>query len=453
MTEERHADISQYLRRTGKLIAGVAAVGAVLSGLAGYFNVYKTLNVRPPSGSPSAAPHLSIVVLPFSNTSGDPGQDYVADGITDDITVELSRIKGSFVIGRGTAFSYKGKTLDLKEVARDLNVRYVLQGSAARGDNRFHVTAQLIDGLSGANIWADTVDTDRTRLEEVRQDIVAHLAIALNFQLTSAEAKKADGKSNPDAVDLTMKGWFLFYQHPDQNAELAAQLFTRALKTQADFEPALAGRARMRFRLGADNTGPDREKHFREGTEDALRAIELDRSDPVAYFALAGIKTWQHRLDEAITANARAREVDPNFPDTVGQHAWHLALTGHAEDTLIEEDKAIALSPHDPAFENFLAAKCYAYLLLGRFREGRTDCVDAVEFHSPWIFSTLLELAEYQALGENENVAGSLSRARQHYGNLSMSLAREILWSDNPVTQRQTEENIYFNLRKAGVPE
>src|ERR1700677_1989847 len=183
---------------------------------------------------PTEAAHLSMVVLPFANLSGDPAQDYFADGITENLTAELSRIKASFVIARNTAFTYKGKNIDAKEIGKELDVRYVLEGSVQREGNRVRVNAQLIDTESGAHLWADRFEEDLADLFKLQDQIVARLANALGFELVKAEAEKGACSKSPDAIDLTMRGWSLLYQagvRPDKDTINAARAsFEQALK-------------------------------------------------------------------------------------------------------------------------------------------------------------------------------------------------------------------------------
>jgi TolB-like protein len=186
------------------------------------------------SQAPGEAKHLSIVVLPFTNLSGDPAQDYFGDGITENLTTDLSRA-GMFVIARATAFTYKGKSIDAKEIGKELGVRYVLEGSVQRDQNRVRVNAQLIDAESGAHLWADRLDEDVADLFKLQDQVVEHLGRHLDLALTKAEAEKGGRSKNPDAVDLTMRGNELLWQCPkefrDCNKE-ARDLFERALKIE-----------------------------------------------------------------------------------------------------------------------------------------------------------------------------------------------------------------------------
>ena len=178
----------------------------------------------------AGAPRLSLLVLPFANIGGDPEQDYFVDGVTESLTTDLSRIRGSFVIGRNTAFTYKGKAVDLKQVGRELNVRYVLEGSVQRGGQRMRVNVQLIDAESGSHLWAERFDKPVADLFDMQDEIVARLANALEVQISAAEARRAEGVQNPDAMDLYFQGLASMNEGatPD-NFNRARAFFDRAL--------------------------------------------------------------------------------------------------------------------------------------------------------------------------------------------------------------------------------
>jgi adenylate cyclase len=199
---------------------------------------------------PAQAAHLSLVVLPFANLSGDPAQDYFAEGVTENLTTELSRIRDSFVIARNTAFTFKGKGLDAKEIGKELGVRYVLEGSVQRDGTRVRVNAQLIDAQSGAHLWADRFEEDIADLFKLQDEVVARLASSLSWALANAEAEKGARSKNPDVIDLTTRAWTLNWranQQPpkemrDSNHEARA-LYDRALEIDPDDADALAGSA------------------------------------------------------------------------------------------------------------------------------------------------------------------------------------------------------------------
>ncbi len=194
---------------------------------------------------PAQAAHLSIVVLPFTNLSGDPAQDYFADGITENLTTDLSRIRGSFVIARNTAFTFKGKGLDAKEIGKQLDVRYVLEGSVQRDGTRLRVNAQLIDTQSGAHLWADRFEEDASDLFKLQDQVVARLANSLGNELVRAEGERGGRTQSPDAIDLIMRGRALLQVYPPMrdNNDAARALFERALAIDSNDAAALAGDA------------------------------------------------------------------------------------------------------------------------------------------------------------------------------------------------------------------
>jgi adenylate cyclase len=231
---------------------------------------------------PAQAAHLSVVVLPFANLSGDPAQDYFADGITENLTTELSRVKDSFVIARNTAFTYKGKSVDAKHIGKELGVRYVLEGSVQRDRNRVRVNAQLVDSETGAHLWADRFEEDMADLFKLQDEVVARLASSLGYAFINAEAEMGARSKNPDAVDLVMRGWTLIWggisQPMDARRKLnneARALFDRALQIDPNDADALAGGAYVYygdFLYGWGDPGTDYEAKV---LGQANRAIEL----------------------------------------------------------------------------------------------------------------------------------------------------------------------------------
>ena len=199
-------------------------------------------------------PRLSIVVLPFANIGGDPEQEHFVDGVTESLTTDLSRIRGAVVIGRNTAFTYKGKAVDLKQIGRELNVRYVLEGSVQRGGNRMRVNVQLIDAETGNHLWAERFDKPLADLFDMQDEIVARLAGALNAQLVAAEARRAEQAPNPDSMDLYFQGlaWFNKGWTPDNVAQ-ARSFFDRALVADPDNVDALVGSARADVVAGGNS--------------------------------------------------------------------------------------------------------------------------------------------------------------------------------------------------------
>src|SRR3954451_15136862 len=226
--------------------------------------------------TPLSAPRLSIVVLPFANLSGDPEQDYFVDGVTESLTTDLSRITGSFVIGRHTAFTYKGKAVDLKQVGRELNVHYVLEGSVQRGGNRLRVNVQLIDAETGNHLWAERFEKPVADLFDMQDEIVSRLANTLNAQLIQVEARRAERSIHPDAMDLYFQGWA--YENNGTTAEYMTQaqaFFDRALALDPGNIEALVGSARVEAAIGANLITDDWKAHLVAAEAFLIRALSL----------------------------------------------------------------------------------------------------------------------------------------------------------------------------------
>src|SRR6516225_9180806 len=234
-----------------------AAVGAVAGGLVGYWNAGKTVRTHVFQGGqksqsetaarPDIAPRLSLVVLPFANLNNDPEQDYFADAITTDLTTDLARMPGALVIGRGTAFTYKNKQVDLKTLGKDLGIRWAVQGAVRRAGDQVRVNVSLTDLQTAHDVWSDRFDGDRTNIPVLQDQITARLARSLNINLIQAESRRseADRSRSPDAVDFNMRGWTKSFEPLSkiQNAQAKA-LFDSALRLDPDNVDAMIGKSR-----------------------------------------------------------------------------------------------------------------------------------------------------------------------------------------------------------------
>ena len=324
-----------------------AAIALLLLAAAGGWSMFGGRLTKP-----AQAAHLSIVVLPFANLSGDPSQDYFADGVTENLTTELSRIKGSFVIARNTAFTYKGKPVDAKEIGTELGVRYLLEGSVQRDQNRVRVNAQLIDAESGAHLWADRFDEDLSDLLKLQDQVVARLANALNFELTKAEASKGARSTNPDANDLAMRGLalmndFAFFASKEK-VHAARTLFEQALAIDPDNAMAITWLAFTYYRDSIFGWGNSTTDYDAKILSQADRAISVARDYDLPYalksFRLADV----HRSDEAVSAADAGLAVNPNNPYLYAARAGAETALGHLDQAKSDFQQAIRLSPRDP---------------------------------------------------------------------------------------------------------
>jgi adenylate cyclase len=343
--DQPKAVASKWRMGSASFAAAIAAL--LLLAVAGGWYI---LNGRAPK--PVEAAHLSIVVLPFANLSGDPSQDYFADGVTENLTTDLSRIRGSFVIARNTAFTYKGKNLDAKEIGKELGVRYVLEGSVQRDQNRVRVNAQLIDAESGGHIWAERFEEDVADLFKLQDQVVARLANSLGYELVKAEAEKAARSKNPDAIDLAMHGWALIWleqQPPTKDSYIAARaLFDQALKIDPNDADALGGEAMTflgEYLYGWTNPETDYDAKIVGQTD---RAIALDPDNMRAHYVKSQYLLLTHRWNEALSAADAGLAINPNFAPLYATRGVAENSISRFEQAKSDLQLAMRLSPRDP---------------------------------------------------------------------------------------------------------
>ena len=296
----------------------------------------------------SAPPRFSIVVLPFANIGGDPAHEHFVDGVTESLTTDLSRIRGAVVIGRNSAFTYKGKAVDLKQIGRELNVRYVLEGSVQRGGARMRVNVQLIDAETGNHLWAERFDKPLADLFDMQDEIVARLANALNAQLIAAEALRAEQAPNPNSMDLYFQGlaWYNKGQAPDTLAQ-ARKFFDRALAADPDNVDALVRSAGADFIMGASLLVTYPKEAFAAAEAKLTKALSSVPDHARGHMLLGMVDMWTKRAAEGVAKCEHALELDRNL---AGAHAFigqGKIFIGRAEETEAHIAEALRLSPRD----------------------------------------------------------------------------------------------------------
>ena len=397
------------------------------------------------SVKPAQAAHLSVVVLPFANLSGDPAQDYFADGVTENVTTDLSRIRGSFVIARNTAFTYKGKSIDAKEIGKELGVRYVLEGSVQRDQNRVRVNAQLIDAESGAHMWADRFEADTADLFKLQDQVVAQLANALRYELGMAEATKAAGTQNPDAIDLAMRGWAVMpHSMPSKDeADAARPFFEQALKIDPNNSEALAGKAQTNLfeYIYAPRADADYDAAI---LGPADRAIVLDRSNIYAYRVKGQYLAVSGRPEDAVRALDAGLAVDPNAAGLLAMRSSPKDYLRRFEEAKSDIQQAMLLSPRDPAMSQWFNLRADTELGLGRFDEALEDVKKAVDGGYRNIYSYINLAAAHAFKGELDEAKAAMAEARR----LKPDLSVKWLMKHKPVLQFA-----FDGLRKSGMPE
>jgi adenylate cyclase len=401
---------------------------------------------------PAQAAHLSVVVLPFTNLSGDPSQDYFADGVTENLTTELSRIRDSFVIARNTAFTFKGRSIDAKEIGKELGVRYVLEGSVQRDQNRVRVNAQLIDAESGAHLWADRFDKDIADLFTLQDEVVARLADSLGLALTKAEAEKGARSKNPDAIDLNMRGWDLLNRSIEQPPEemvksrLAARaLFERALQIDPNNADALAGSATTYFQdwfFGGGDPGTDYEAKV---LGQANRALALDPSNDNAYYIKADYLGLSGRASEALGVTDAGLAVNPNYVSLYTPRLFSENSLGRFEQAKADAQKAMRLSPHDVDVGSWQVDVADAELSLGHFDTAIDGYHKALDSGLQMFFVYTNLAAAYAHAGKMDEAKASLAEARRLNPEIT-----SVKWMKEHTPNLPA---VFDGLRKAGLPE
>ncbi len=426
------------------LAAGIAALFIVIAAGAWYF-------LAGGRSTPPGAARLSVVVLPFTNLSGDPAQDYFADGVTDNLTTELSRIPNSFVIARNTAFTFKGKAVDAKAIGAALGVRYVLEGSVQRDQSRVRVNAQLVDAESGSHVWADRFEEDVADLFKLQDEVVVRLANTLGYELVKMEAERSVRSKSPDSIDLTMRGWALVwqgYQQPvkekKQSYGAAIELFEQALKLDPNDPDALAGEAFtyfIEFANGLESPEIDLETKI---IAQADRAIALAHGNDRAYYAKSVYLSFTRRLNEALSAANTGLTFDPNSPWIHGARAVAEISLGLFEQAKSDSQQAIRLSPRDPGIGLRYVNEGDAELGMGRLDAARDNYNKAIE-SGMQVFIPYANLAAVYALaGKKDEAKPLLAEARRLNPQLTVK------WV---IAHAPNLPPLFDGLRKAGLPE
>jgi TolB-like protein len=301
-----------------------------------------------PTPGESAPPRLSLVVLPFANIGGDPEQEHFVDGVTESLTTDLSRMRGAFVIGRNTAFTYSGKAIDLKQIGRELNIRYILEGSVQRAGARMRVNVQLIDAESGNHLWADRFDKPVADLFDMQDEIVARLAGALNAPLIAAEARRVERAPSPDSTDLYFQGlaWVNKGLTPDHVAK-GRGFFARALELDPGNVHAQIGPARADVVEGASLFSTDPKAAFAAAEAKLTKALSAVPDHAGAHLLLGNVDIATKRAVQGIAECEHALALDRNLAHAHAMIGLGKIFIGRAEETEAHVAEALRLSPRD----------------------------------------------------------------------------------------------------------
>ena len=403
----------------------------------------------------SAPPRLSMVVLPFANIGGDPEQEHFADGVTESLTTDLSRIRGAVVIARNTAFTYKSKPLDVKTIGRELIVRYVLEGSVQRDGNRMRVNVQLIDAETGSHLWAERFDKPLADLFDMQDEIVARLASALNPRLVAAEARRAEQAPTPDSMDLYFQGlaWFNKGWTPANIAQ-ARSFFDRALTVDPDNVEALIGSARADTRAGMLLFVTDPMAAFAAAEAKLTKALSSVPDHAHGHVWLGLVDIFTKRAADGIAECEHALGLDRNLAAAHSIIGRGKIYIGRAEETEAHVGEALRLSPRDTLAYIWMTNAGVAKFLLGSWEQAAAWFRRAIEANRNFpqaYFSLAAALAQLGRLDEARSAAKA-GLALDPAFAVSRVHAAWTAMSDDPTYLAQLEP-LFAGLRKAGVPE
>ena len=407
--------------------------------------------VRSPSTVLPLPDKPSIAVLPFDNMSGDPEQEYFSDGITEDIITALSKFRWFFVIARNSSFTYKGKSVDVKQVARELGVRYMLEGSVRKAGSRVRISAQLIDAQTGNHVWAERYDRELADIFDLQDEMTATIVGAIEPELGGAERARAKRKppDNLDAWDRYQRGlWHLWRYNRDDYGE-AEKLFQASIDLDPGFGPAYAGVA---YLLNSSvifgwTDAPDQTlgRALRAGQ----RAVSSDDKDPFAHFALGRTLTLQGDFETAIAELEKAIDLNPNLALAYYGLGFALAWSGRAREALPHFHKAIRQSPHDPALWTFETMAGFAHIQLGEYAEA-VEWLKKAARHPNSIFWPNLNLAvAFVEQEEWDKARAAMDAELELQPDLSVTAVAAMLGSLHP----DWKDRFLDALRKAGLPE
>ncbi len=452
-----------YRQVKGRLDLTVSDLGQTeLKNIAEPIRVYSlevgasAAQASPPPSAPapekSAPPRLSIVVLPFASLGSDAEQEHFVDGVTESLTTDFSRIANAFVVARNTAFTYKGKPVDAKQVGRELNVRYILEGSIQRGGSRMRVNVQLIDAITGNHLWADRFDKPMADMFDMQDEIVSHLANQVRPELIAAEARRAEHEANPDSMDLYFQGVQWFNKGTIENIERARGYFERAMSLDPTNVDALVGAARTDVLIGAVYANDERVERLAAAEALLIKGISIAPRNYWAHLWLGFVQILSNRASRGIGELERAVALNRNLG---AAHAW-IGLAkitmGRAEEAEAHVNEAFRLSPNDAVVFIWNHHLGFAKLCLGADEEAVAFFRRSVDASRNYPLNHFYGAAALAHLGRLDEARAEVKAGLALAPKFSISRFHRGAESDNPtyLAQRQRIED---GMRKAGLPE
>jgi class 3 adenylate cyclase/TolB-like protein len=457
------------LGRTRTIVAG-SILAVVTTGMTAWWAMphrnSPTLSAGAPAAGPpgravsagAPVPRRSIVVLPFENLSNNPDQEYFVDGITEDLTTDLSRISGSFVIAPTTAFTYKGKGLGAKQIGQELGVGYVLDGSVRRTGDHVQVNVQLVDAESDAQLWTDRFASDRIDLVKAEKEITGRIARTLNLELAEAVGRRVerDEPANPGAQEFLMRGWASYYrpasiairQEARRDFERALEIDPKSVEARIGIGTVLVDDVVLRF-------SSSREQDTARADQLLHEALAREMNSSMAHFAMGVLRRIQVRLNDSQIELQTAIALDRNNARAYQQLGLTLMWLGQPDAAIPPIEKAIRLNPRDPNIASYYWALGSANLVAGRLNDAAI-LLNKARAANPRLFFIHFWLAGSLALkGDLEGAKSALADAAALKPEIS-SLAQwraASPWYTNPQFVALAEPTLYAGLRRAGFPE
>ena len=402
--------------------------------------------------APGAALQLpdkpSIAVLPFLNMSGDPEHEYFADGIVEDILTGLSRLRWLFVIARNSSFSYKGRNVDVRQVGRELGVRYVLEGSVRRGGKSIRITGQLIEAETGNHLWAERYDRALDDVFAIQDEITESVIGCIQPEVYAAEHDRLKRKppQSLDAWESFISGMFLYSQHSDAGTKDALNMLERAIELDPCYAQAHGLRA-VCLAWRAFQGWENRDTAFAEAAEGADRAVVCDPEEPWAYLAHGFIAIGNRRDSEAVSAFSRAIDASPNFAYAHGLLGAAHAFGGRPDQAIECIDRGVSLSPRDIFGDEYALYYAFVHFQAGRYGEASSAAHWAIQQRPGHPVPYIMAAASYGLAGETDKAKRAITQLTNLVPNISAAGVEETFL----YCQREDRSRLAMGLRAGGL--
>ena len=427
---------------------GFRFVGAVQTGGEGAAPAEQTTSPREPEPQIILTDRPGIAVLPFINMSGDRAQEYFSDGISEDIITALSKLRWFFVIARNSSFVYKGRSVHINEIARELGVRYVVEGSVRRSGDQVRICAQLNDVTTGSHLWAERYDRSIEDVFAVQDEITEAIVAAVEPHLYAAESFRAQHKppGSLDAWDLVMRALSHYWRVTRQDNTVAQALLEKAIDIDPHYGKALGLLANSRI-FGAHMGWASMASVMPIATREALAAVEADSEDAWAHIGLAYTYLFARRFDDAVAEFELALRLNPNFAFSLAFYAVTLCYAGRYDDGDVAIRRALRLSPRDPMAAIYQGVGAYIQFAAGKYQEAIRFARESLRQRADFVGAHRVLTAAAGMTGDRELAAIALQGLRQAQPNISLEwIAREL-----PMKQAEDREHYLDGLRRAGL--